>query len=83
MLLLVVHAAKVAAEAAHRERVTLYLTGDADFLTLRVFALGGGHAAALAERFGGMLAQAGDELQLTLPSLKEQRRREQVGRAAD
>jgi hypothetical protein len=83
MLLLVVHAAKVAAEAAHRERVTLYLTGDADGLTLRVFALGGAHAAALAERFGGMLAQVGDDLQLTLPSLKEQRRREQVGRPAD
>lgn len=85
LLVLVVHAAKEAAEAARRERVTLYLTGDADSLTLRAFALGGGgvHVGALAARCGGVLAQAGDELQLTLPSLKEVRRREQVAGAAE
>jgi hypothetical protein len=85
LLLLVVHAAKGAAEAARRERVTLHLTGDADSLTLRAYALGGAgvHAATLAARCGGVLAQAGDELRLTLPSLKEVRRREQVAGAAD
>jgi C4-dicarboxylate-specific signal transduction histidine kinase len=85
LLLLVVHAAKEAAEAARRARVTLYLAGDADSVTLRVLALGGGgaHAAALAGRCGGVLLQVGDELQLTLPSLKEVRRREQATRAAD
>jgi hypothetical protein len=85
LLVLVVHAAKAAAEAARRERVTLHLTGDTDSLTLRAFAAGGGgvHAAALAERCGGVLTQVGDELQLTLPSLNEVRRREQLARAAD
>jgi C4-dicarboxylate-specific signal transduction histidine kinase len=84
LLLLVVHAAKGAAEAARRERVTFYLTGDTASVTLRVFAVGAGvHAAALAERCGGALAHVGDELQLTLPSLKEVRRREQLVRAAD
>jgi hypothetical protein len=84
LLLLVVHAAKGAAEAARRERVTLYLTGDTASVTLRVFAAGDGvHAAALAERCGGALAHVGDELRLTLPSLTEVRRREQLVRAAD
>jgi hypothetical protein len=85
LLLLVVHAARVAAEAARRERVTLHLAGDADSVSLRAFALddGGAYAAALAVRCGGALLQVGDELQLTLPSLREVRRREQVVRAAD
>ena len=84
LLLLVVHAAKGTADAARRERVTLYLNGEPDSLTLRAFALGdaGVHAAALAARCGGVLEQVGDELQLTLPSLKEVRRREQVAGAA-
>jgi hypothetical protein len=85
LLLLVVHAAKGAAETAHGERVTLHLIGDANSLTLRVFALdsAGVHAQALAARCGGALEQVGDDLQLTLPSLAEMRRREQLVRAAD
>jgi hypothetical protein len=65
--------------------VTLYLAGDADSLSLRAFASGDGgvHAGALAARCGGLLLQMGDELQLTLPSLQEVRRREQLLRAAD
>ncbi|MDQ6635645.1 MAG: hypothetical protein M3Z10_12925 [Gemmatimonadota bacterium] len=85
LLLLVVHAAKGAAETAHRERVTLHLIGDADSLTLRVFALGSGgvHAQALAARCGGAVVQVSDDLQLSLPSLAETRRREQLVPAAD
>lgn len=85
LLLLVVHAAKEAADAARREHVTLYLAGDAGSLSLRASASGDGgvHAGALAARCGGLLLQVGDELQLTLPSLQEVRRREQLVRAAD
>jgi hypothetical protein len=86
LLLLVVHAAKGAAMAARRERVTLYLTGGADSLTLRAFSGnegGGVYASALATRCGGTLRRAGGEIELTLPSLKEVRRREQLARAAD
>ncbi|MFL5607655.1 MAG: hypothetical protein ACJ8AD_14490 [Gemmatimonadaceae bacterium] len=84
LFLLVVHAAKGAAEAARRERVIIHLAGDADSVTLRVFALGGGvYAAALAEQCGGAIVQVGDELQLALPSLTAVRRREHIARAAD
>ena len=85
LLVLMVHAAKSAAETARRERVTFHLTGDADSLTLRAFALGRGglHAQALAARCGGVLVQVGDDLELSLPSLAEIRRREQLVRATD
>jgi hypothetical protein len=86
LLLLVVHAAKGAAAAVRRERATLYLTGDAESVTLRAFTgddEGGAYGAALAARCGGMLAWAGEDLALTLPSLTEVRRREKLARAAD
>lgn len=84
VLLLVVHAAKVAAEEERRERVTLYLTGDADSVTVRVLARGdgGAYAAAMAARCGGVLTREAGELALTLPSLGEVRRRELLARAA-
>jgi hypothetical protein len=83
LLVLVVHAATVAADTASRERVTLDLYGNTDSLRLRAFALGSGGMHAQAARCGGALVQVGDELQLTLPSLTEMRRREQLLRAAD
>jgi signal transduction histidine kinase len=86
LLLLMVHAAKGAAVAARYERATLYLTGDAQSMTLRAFTGdddGGVYAAALAARCGGVLTRAGEDLALTLPSLTEVRRREKLARAAD
>jgi C4-dicarboxylate-specific signal transduction histidine kinase len=85
LLLLVVHAAKEAALAARYERAMLYLTGDAQSVTLRVFTGGDGgvYAAALAARCGGVLVRAGEHLALTLPSLPEVRRREKLARAPD
>jgi hypothetical protein len=85
LLLLVVHAAKGAAEEQRREHATLYLRGDADSVTVRALTRGDGgtYAAAIASRCGGVLMREGGELALTLPSLREVRRREQLARAAD
>jgi hypothetical protein len=83
-LLLVVHAAKVAAEEARRDRVVLSLSGDDASVTVRAIARGDGglYAASMASRCGGTLACKGEELVLTLPSLSEVRRRERAARAA-
>jgi hypothetical protein len=85
LLLLVVHAAKRAAGDERRERVTLYLAGDADSVTVRALTRGdgGAYAAAMASRCGGALTGEAEKLVLTLPSLREVRRRELLARTAD
>jgi hypothetical protein len=77
-LLLMVDAAKAAAQDARRTSVTLELSGDAESVRVRAAArdAGGGYAAEMAAVCGGTMARENGTLVLTLPSLTELRRRE-------
>ena len=84
LLLIVVDAAKGGAQDARRGAVTVRLSSDDRSVRLRTPARGseGAYATEMATICGGVLARVDGELQLTLPSLAELRRHEQMERPA-
>jgi hypothetical protein len=84
LLLLLVDAAKTAAQSAGRTDVELQLQGVDHDVQVRAIArgTGGAYAAQMAALCGGSVSREGDQLVISLPSLPELRRRERMARAA-
>ncbi len=82
LMLMLVEAAKTAA-AASSCTATIRLTSDEREASVRVTAPGDGgpYAAAMAGLCGGQLAREGDDLVLTMPTLRLLRQREHEARA--
>lgn len=85
LLLIMVDAAKSAAQESEQGTVTIELAGDDRELRVRVPGRRGERAygIGLATLCGGALAHEGDELVLTLPGLSEVRRRERMARTPE
>jgi hypothetical protein len=82
-MVMLLHAAKHPGESAREHGETaLRVRGDDTTVSVRVATTSAPSAdlVALAERCGGRLTREADELVLTLPSLRELRRRERAAR---
>ena len=82
-MVMLLHAARRPGESARgRSAAALRVRGDETTVSVRVAAPAAISAdlAALAERCGGHVAREADDLVLTLPSLRELRRRERESR---
>jgi hypothetical protein len=83
LLLIVLDAAKGAAQDAERTTATLRLTSDEQSVRVRAASreIEGAYAAEMAALCGGAMAREGADLVVSLPTLGELRRRERAGRA--
>jgi hypothetical protein len=81
-IIVLVEVATREADQAHSDQTTLTLEGDEATVRLRVQARGdaGPYASEMAARCGGTLSRDGEELVLTLPSLRSLREQERAGR---
>ncbi len=84
LLLVMVDAAKSAAQEAGRGSLSIHLSSDAECVRLRTDARGtdGTYAVEMAAVCGGVLLRERDGLLLTLPTLLELRRRERTARGS-